>query len=144
MAAAPLAERVRPGETFALRHVFDPDDIVDFARRSGDKNPFHRDADAAARSRFGSRIACAQHAISLMLGLAASWLAERGSALGLGCSFRFTAAVRERDTLELRWTVTQTYFKESLEGVIVCFDGAATNQDGRVAMKGTLEMLLQE
>jgi len=79
-----------------------------------------------------------------MLGLAASWLAERGTAIGLGCSFRFTAAVREGDTLELIWRVTDTYFKASLGGVIVCFEGSATNQDGLVAMTGKLEMLLQE
>jgi len=95
-------------------------------------------------SRFGKRIAAAEHTIALMLGLAASWLAERGTAIGLGCSFRFTAAVREGDTLELKWLVTQTYFKESLSGLIVCFEGEARNQDGLVAMTGTLEMLLQE
>jgi len=79
-----------------------------------------------------------------MLGLAASWLAERGTAIGLGCSFRFTAAVREGDTLELIWRVTDTYFKSSLGGVIVCFEGSATNQDCLVAMTGKLEMLLHE
>ncbi|MBV8460372.1 MAG: acyl dehydratase, partial [Candidatus Eremiobacteraeota bacterium] len=51
---------------------------------------------------------------------------------------------REGDTLELRWQVTDTYFKSSLNGVIVCFEGTATNQDGLVAMRGNLEMLLQE
>lgn len=140
----PLAERVSRGDTFALHHRFDAADITDFAHRSGDKNPVHHDTDVGRRSRFGKRIAPAEQTISLMLGLAASWLAQRGVAIGLGCSFRFTAAVREGDELELRWIVTNTTYKESLRGALVMFEGAATNQDGLVAMRGTLEMLLQE
>ena len=140
----PLAQRVARGDSVTRHHRYDNADIADFAHRAGDHNPVHTNADAGARSRFGKRIAAAEHTISLMLGLAASWLAERGTAIGLGCSFRFTAAVRESDTLELRWQVTDTYFKASLNGVIVCFEGTATNQDGLVAMRGNLEMLLQE
>ena len=140
----PLAQRVARGDTVSLHHRYDSSDIADFARRAGDHNPVHVDGDAGARSRFGKRIAAAEHTISLMLGLAASWLAQRGTAIGLGCSFRFTAAVREGDTLELLWRVTDTYFKTSLGGVIVCFEGTATNQDGLVAMRGSVEMLLQE
>ena|SRR5579864_4528059 len=144
MATLPLAQRVTPGDSVSRHHRFDAADIADFAHRSGDHNPVHHDAAIGAASHFGKRIASAEQTISLMLGLAASWLAERGTAIGLGCSFRFTAGVREGDTLELTWIVTETYFKESLRGLIVLFAGEATNQDGLVAMKGTLEMLLQE
>jgi len=140
----PLAGRVARGDTITRHHRYDGADIADFAHRAGDHNPVHLDEGAGARSRFGKRIATAEHTISLMLGLAASWLAQRGTAIGLGCSFRFTAAVREGDTLELAWRVTDTYFKQSLKGVIVCFEGTATNGDGFVAMRANLEMLLQE
>ena len=144
MTLPPLARRVARGDSISRHHRYDAADIADFAHRAGDHNPVHTDAAAGVASRFGKRIASAEHTISLMLGLAASWLAERGTAIGLGCSFRFTAAVREGDTLELVWHVTDTYFKASLGGVIVCFAGTATNQDGLVAMTGKLEMLLQE
>jgi acyl dehydratase len=144
MTLPPLAHRVARGDSITRHHRYDAADIADFAHRAGDRNPVHTDEAAGAGSRFGKRIAAGEHTISLMLGLAATWLAERGTALGLGCSFRFTAAVREGDTLELTWQVTDTYFKASLGGVIVCFDGTATNQDGLVAMTGKLEMLLQE
>jgi acyl dehydratase len=144
MALPPLAQRVAPGDSVSRHHRYDAADIADFAHRAGDHNPVHHDDAAGARSRFGKRIAAAEQTTSLMLGLAASWLAERGTAIGLGCSFRFTAGVREGDTLELSWRVTDTYFKSSLGGVIVCFEGTATNQDGLVAMRGNLEMLLQE
>jgi acyl dehydratase len=140
----PLAQRVARGETFSKHHRYDAADIADFAHRAGDHNPVHHDQAFSTRSRFGKRIAPAEQTISLMLGMAASWLAERGTAIGLGCSFRFTAAVREGDELELAWRVADTYHKESLRGMIVMFEGAATNQDGLVTMRGTLEMLLQE
>src|SRR4029077_9309108 len=109
MAGRPRAERVVPNDSFSIKHHFDGDDIAEFAASSGDRNPVHRDPVAAARSRFAGRIASAEQTIALLAGLAASWLSERGTAIGLGCSFRFTAAVREGDTLELRWTVSQTY-----------------------------------
>lgn len=144
MSSRPLAERVLPGDSFSATHVFDAASIAEFAERTGDRNPVHVDADAAAKSRFGKRIASGQHVVSLMLGLAASWFAERGVSFGLGCSFRFTAAVLEGDTIALRWSVTDTAYKERLNGMIVVLEGAATNARGRVCVQGRLEMLLQE
>jgi acyl dehydratase len=143
MASTPLADRVRPGDTFSSTHVFDASAIADFAKRTGDSNPVHTDSAAGAVSRFGKRIASAQHIVSLMLGLSASWLAQRGTSFGLGCSFRFKAAVREGDTIEIRWTVAETIFKESLRGMIVVLEGTAANSGGLVCSSGRLEMLLQ-
>jgi acyl dehydratase len=135
---------VRRGESISENHTFGAEDIADFARRSGDSNPVHLDVSAGRASRFGKRIASAQHTISLMIGLAGSWLARRGRSVSLGCSFRFTAAVMEGDVVELRWTVTETVAKETLKGLIVVLDGTATNAAGRVCVMGTLEMLLLE
>jgi len=143
MTATPLADRVRPGDTFSSTNTFDAAAIADFAKRTGDSNPVHTDSAAGAGSRFGKRIATGQHIVSLMLGLSGSWLAERGTSFGLGCSFRFTAAVLEGDTIEIRWTVTETIFKESLRGMIVILEGSAVNAGGRVCSSGRLEMLLQ-
>jgi acyl dehydratase len=133
---------VRRGESISESRVFGSDDIAEFARSSGDTNPVHTDAAAGRASRYGKRIASAQHSISLMIGLAGSWLARRGESVSLGCSFRFTGAVMEGDVIELRWTVTETVVKESLGGLIVVLDGTATNASGRVCVMGTLEMLL--
>jgi acyl dehydratase len=144
MASKPLAERVRPGDSFSATHTFDAAAIADFAKRTGDSNPVHSDPTAGAASRFGKRIASAQHILSLMLGLPATWVAERGTSFGLGCSFRFTAAVLEGDVIETRWTVAETAYKESLKGMIVVIEGTATNSAGRVCAHGRLEMLLQE
>lgn len=134
---------MKPGDSFSENTTFDARSIADFAERTGDRNPVHTDRQAGASSRFGKRIASGQHVISLMLGLAATWMAQRGTSFGLGCSFRFTAAVREGDEIELRWTVTQTAAKESLGGMIVVLEGSATNAAALVCCRGRLEMLLQ-
>lgn len=143
VATIPPARAVKPGDTFSESKTFDARSIAEFAERTGDENPVHTDPQAGASSRFGKRIASGQHVISLMLGLAATWMAQRGTSFGLGCSFRFTAAVREGDEIELRWTVTETVFKESLRGMIVVLEGNATNAASLVCCRGRLEMLLQ-
>lgn len=144
MATTPPARAVKPGDSFSQDITFDARSIAEFAERTGDRNPVHADPEAGASSRFGKRIASGQHVVSLMLGLAATWMAQHGTSFGLGCSFRFTAAVREGDEIALRWTVTETIYKESLRGMIVVLEGDATNGGaGLVCCRGRLEMLLQ-
>lgn len=143
MATIPPARAVKPGDAFSQDVTFDARSIAEFAELTGDRNPVHTDPKAGAASRFGKRIASGQHVVSLMLGLAATWMAQRGTSFGLGCSFRFTAAVREGDEIALRWTVTETIYKESLRGMIVVLEGDATNGAGLVCCHGRLEMLLQ-
>jgi acyl dehydratase len=134
--------RVDRGESITHTHRFDADGIADFARRTGDSNPVHLDEAVGRASRFGKRIATAEQTSSLMLGLAAAWLARRGPSFTLGCGFRFTAAVTEGDVIEMRWVVTETAANETLNGMIVVLDGTAANASGRVCVRGTLEMLL--
>jgi 3-hydroxybutyryl-CoA dehydratase len=134
---------VKPGDSFSETRNFDARSIAEFVERTGDRNPVHTDPEAGASSRFGKRIASGQHVVSLMLGLAATWMAQRGTSFGLGCSFRFTAAVREGDDVTLRWTVTDAAYKESLRGMIVVLEGTAINAAGLVCCRGRLEMLLQ-
>ena len=143
MATTPPTLAVNPGDSFSEKRIFDTRSIAVFADLTGDRNPVHTDPQAGAASRFGKRIASGQHVASLMLGLAATWMAQRGTSFGLGCSFRFTAAVREDDAVTLHWTVVETAFKESLRGKIVVLEGTATNAGGLVCCRGRLEMLLQ-
>ncbi len=50
----------------------------------------------------------------------------------------------EGDAIEIRWTVTETIYQESLRGIIVILEGTAANSGGLVCSSGRLEMLLQE
>jgi len=143
MTTIPPDRAVKAGDSFSESVTFDARSIAEFAERTGDRNPVHTDPQAGASSRFGKRIASGQHVISLMLGFAATWMAQRGTSFGLGCSFRFTGAVREGDAIEMRWIVTETAYKESLRGMIVVLEGNAANAAGLVCCRGRLEMLLQ-
>jgi len=44
------------GQTVRMSHVFSEQDVLDFARISGDGNPIHIDASYASGTRFGERI----------------------------------------------------------------------------------------
>ena len=50
-------EEMHVGQSAALTQVVDEAMIVAFAKTTGDKNPVHLDADYAANTRFGARIA---------------------------------------------------------------------------------------
>ena len=50
-------EELHVGQSAALTQVVDEAMIVAFAKTTGDKNPVHLDADYAANTRFGARIA---------------------------------------------------------------------------------------
>jgi len=88
MATIPPGRAVKPGDSFSESMTFDARSIVEFAERTGDRNPVHTDPHAGASSRFGKRIASGQHVISLMLGLAATWMAQRGTSFGLATNGR--------------------------------------------------------
>ncbi|MEW5879807.1 MAG: MaoC family dehydratase [Pseudomonadota bacterium] len=116
------------GESHSRSVTLDAAAIRAFATACGDFNPLHHDAAAAARSRFGRLIASGPHTASLLLGLSATWFAQRGTPLGLDYTIRFRKAVCAGDTLTLRWTVVAVHWKESLRGELVTLDGEIRNQ----------------
>ena len=135
---------VSPGHAIERHHLFAADDIADFARRCGDPNPLHHDAAAAARSRFGTIIACGPHVTALFMALSAEMMTALGEAVGLGFSFRLRRAVRADDRCLLRWQVTQVTRKQSLGGWVLQLEGAVLRPDGSLAVGGTGETLLMD
>ena len=134
--------RVAVGDGFERSVVLDADGVAAFAAASGDPNPLHHDADAAARSRFGGLISSGPQTSSLMMGLCAAWFTARGESVGLEFSFRFRRAVPVGDTLHIRWTVTAITPKPALGGDIVTLSGRALRSDGEVALEATGSALL--
>ncbi len=118
----------RVGERYEHRVTLDAAAIRAFATACGDFNPLHHDEAAAARSRFGRLIASGPHTASLLLGLSATWFAQRGTPLGLDYTIKFRKAALAGDTLTLRWTVTAVRWKESLHGELVSLEGEIRNQ----------------
>jgi acyl dehydratase len=121
---------VKVGEVFSKRHVFTAEDISDFARRAGDMNPLHHDAEKAANSRFGGLIASGPQTSALLMALAAAHLSQEHDTVGLDFSFRFRRAVPAGLDATLSWEITSVEPHPKLGGDLVTFHGEITDETG--------------
>jgi acyl dehydratase len=142
-AAASAGSAIRVGMRAARRVAFDADAIRQFATLSGDHNPLHHDATAAAAGPFGTLIASGPHVVALMMGLDATFLSQRHQALGLGFEFRFVKAVPAGTTLTLEWMVSGVEHKASLHGDVVSVEGRAVDDAGVVYVTATGRNLIR-
>lgn len=102
-------EDYAPGRVFEFgASRVDETELVEFARRY-DPQPFHVDAERAARSPFGGLIASGWHTGSLMMRMLVDcYLAPETSLGSPGLDeLRWPAPVRPGDTLSLRVTVVE-------------------------------------
>jgi acyl dehydratase len=123
MAAAPLAayaiafrcqveamryfEDLNEGDVFELGEArMSEPEMLEFARRY-DPQPFHVDADAAARSPYGGLIASGWHTASVYMGLLVRGLLHDVASLGAGGleELRWAKPVRPGDVLTGRLTI---------------------------------------
>jgi len=74
------------------------DDIVRFTDLSGDRNPLHYDAEAAARTRFGEIVVQGGVTSAILNAVVAEHLPGPGSVF-LEVAWRFTAPVRPGDEI---------------------------------------------
>ena len=124
------------GQSFSKRHVFTAEDIADFARRTGDMNPLHHDAEFAAQTRFGGLIASGTQSSALLMGLIATSLSATNDTAGLDFTFRFRRAIPAGLHAILRWTVTAMEPSAKLGGDIVSFSGEIAGEDGQRYLTG--------
>jgi acyl dehydratase len=121
---------------------FSSESIAAFARLTGDANPLHTDADAAARSRHGRVIAAGQHTTSQLIGLAATYFSrgnddtgvEARELLCLNFNFSLKSPVFADESAEFSWVVASMEWSGRLQGWLVQADGAVMAQanDGPV------------
>jgi acyl dehydratase len=137
-------EDLELGQVFSgPRRTITEADIVAFAQLSGDWNPLHTDADFAAQSRFGGRIAHGLLTLSAVMGLMDRAASFDGSAVALlAVEWRFLLPVFIGDTIGFRMTV---------EGLRLTADGRygvvgrhleVVNQRGEVVQEGSLPLLV--
>lgn len=109
-------------------------DVELFAEMTGDRNPLHFDAEAAARSPFGGLIVQGGVTSGLLNAVVAEDLPGPGTVF-LGVEWRFVKAVRVGDEISARVTVTSvrpdkpicTLATEIVNGAgDVCLTGTAT------------------
>jgi 3-hydroxybutyryl-CoA dehydratase len=98
-------EDLSVGQTAERRHVVTEADIEAFAAVSGDTNPVHMDADYAAGTRFGGRIAHGMLAVSYLSAVLGVDLPGPG-AVYVSQTLRFRRPVRIGDEIVSRVTIT--------------------------------------
>ncbi len=123
------------------------EDIMAFARLTGDSNPLHHDTAAAQRADFGEIIASGQQTASQLMGLVASHFSQPHngqprSLLCLNFNFAFKQPIFAEQTLELSWRVTDVEPGRRRGGQIAHLDGSA-RVAGRACVvgRGTLLVL---
>ena len=139
---APLAT---VGETFAQRTRLTADAIRDFATVVGDHNPLHHDVAAARAAGYDGLIASGTQLGSILMAMTATHFAQPAAdgrlrlGLGLGFELTFRGPVVADEDIELRWSVTDVSWKESLAGWLTLLAGdARAGERLLLAATGTL------
>ena len=126
-----------PGVTAEMSKTITESDVTLFAGITGDFNPVHVDEVAAARSRFGGRIAHGMLSAGLVSAVLGMKLPGPGS-IYLSQSLRFTRPVRIGDTVTAQVTVASVNTeKRRLTLTTVC-----RNQDGETVLEGEAVVLV--
>lgn len=132
-------EELAVGMAATMERTVTEGDVLAFAELSGDRNPVHVDEAAAARSRFGGRIAHGLLSASFLSATIATKLPGAG-AIYLGQTLRFVRPVRLGDTVTARVEV-----KELLPAKRrVVLATTCTNQAGETVIDGEATVLLPD
>ena len=124
--------RVTVGQTARRSRVVSQRDIELFTDLTGDRNPLHYDADAAARSRFGGIIVQGGVTTGLLNAVVAEDLPGPGSVF-LHVDWSFKAPVRPGDEI----TAEVEVLEAREDKPITRLRTTITNQDGTVVLDGT-------
>lgn len=137
-------EDLELGQVFGgPRRTITEADIVSFAQLSGDWNPLHTDAEFAARTRFGARIAHGLLTLSAVTGLMDRAGLFDGSAVAmLGIEWRFLRPVFIGDTIGFRMTVESLRLTADHRYGVVGRRFEVTNQRGEVVQAGSVPLLV--
>lgn len=117
-----------PGDRGSLTRTFTSDDVLSFARITGDMNPYHCSRRFAEASRFRQPIA---H--GLLVGGMLTEIGGQWAWLATGMNFNFLAPVFPGDTITLELEVVS----QDEHGLTVA-EGRWTNQEGVVVITGGL------
>jgi 3-hydroxybutyryl-CoA dehydratase len=124
------------GQTAEYSKEITDADVMGFAQVTGDFNPVHVDEEAAARSRFGGRIAHGMLSAGLISAALAGKLPGPGS-IYLGQTLKFTAPVKIGDTVTVTVTVTELLPKNRVKLSTHC-----RNQSDETVCTGEATILL--
>lgn len=120
------------GDSAELSRPVTSRDIELFTEISGDRNPLHYDAEAAAASRFGEIVVQGGITSAILNAVVAEKLPGPGTVF-LNTQFDFSAPVRPGDTITGRVEVTEAREDKPITKLKV----SVTRDDGTVALSGT-------
>ena|SRR5687768_2980559 len=129
-------EDISVGQTADYSRTVTESDVMMFANVTGDFNPVHIDAEAAAKSRFGGRIAHGMLSAGYISATIAGHLPGPGS-IYLGQTLKFTAPVRFGDTVTTTVEVLELLSKNRVRLSTTC-----RNQDGQTVLEGEATVLV--
>ncbi len=128
-------EDIKIGDEASLSRTITEVHIVNYAGLTGDWNPVHADAEHAAQSVFGERIAHGMLVAGLISAVLGTQLPGPNS-IYLGQDLSFTAPVKIGDTVKVVVTVTEKRDHKR----IIKLRTTATNQRGEMVIDGTAVM----
>lgn len=118
-------------------------DLVQFAGLTGDYNPMHTDAEYSKDSFMGRRVAHGMLSLSYAVGQAYQLGILERTVLGFrGLEMKFSAPVYIGDTIHAELLVAEKKEAARLGGGVVTLEMRIVKQDGTVAQKGTLTLLM--
>ena len=124
-------DEIQVGQVAEMAKTVTEADVTLFAGVTGDFNPVHVDAEAAAQSRFGERIAHGMLSAGFISAVLGMRLPGTGS-IYLSQSLRFTKPVRIGDTVTTRVEVVEVLAtKRRVRLATVC-----RNQQGETVVEG--------
>ena len=120
------------GQRASMSRTLEPADIVRFTEISGDRNPVHYDAEAAARTRFGGIVVQGGVTSAILNAVVAEKLPGPGTVF-LETHWRFLAPTRPGDTITGEVEVTAVREDKP----ITTLTTRVVRGDGVVAIEGT-------
>ena len=129
---------VKVGDTVSFEKTVSEDDIVAFARATGDEQPLHLDDAYAAKTRFKRRIAHGLMSAGRISAALGAKLAPQATVIYLNQSLRFLRPVFPGDTVTAKLEVTSI----DIEKRFVTCSTVCVNQDGQTVLTGEATVLL--
>lgn len=129
-------EDITVGQTAEYSKMITDADVMMFAEVTGDFNPVHTDEEAAAKTRFGGRIAHGMLSAGLISAAIAGKLPGPGS-IYLGQTLKFTAPVRLDDTVTTTLEVIELLSKNRVRLATTC-----RNQKGETVVEGEATVMV--
>jgi acyl dehydratase len=129
-------DTINIGDFCNRTHTVSEDDLLLFARASGDLNPLHLDAEYAATTPFKQRIAHGMFTGGLISAALAMDLPGPGT-IYLSQDLQFKRPVCIGDQLSIVLTATEKH----TEKPIVTLSCEVTNQDGKAVVIGTAKVM---